>query len=133
MQNNAVAVQEDRNHLNEIAYRRRMTILLLVAVCAVAMLAFPVLAAPNNGNTPKASEMMGNLISLMCSMFKYVGIALLVWAIIQFILATKRSDADSKADAIQTAVCGIALIGIAGIIGNLKITSEDINDGALDN
>lgn len=68
-----------------------------------------------------ASATMKNLISLMCSMFKYVGAAIFVWAIIQFILATKRSDADSKADAVQTAVCGIALMGIALIVNALGI------------
>ena len=71
--------------------------------------------------TISATDTMANLISLMCSMFKYVGAAIFVWAIIQFILATKRSDADSKADAVQTAVCGIALMGIAIIVKNLGI------------
>ena len=71
---------------------------------------------------------MANLISLMCSMFKYVGTAIFVWAIIQFVLATKRSDADSKADAVQTAVCGVALMGIAAIVGNLGIGQTPADD-----
>lgn len=61
-------------------------------------------------------------------MFKYVGAAIFVWAIIQFILATKRSDADSKADAVQTAVCGIAMMSIKTIVVGLGIT--DAIDGA---
>lgn len=51
-----------------------------------------------------------------------------VWAIIQFVLATKRSDADSKADAVQTAVCGIALMSIALIVNALGI--GDAIDGS---
>lgn len=84
-----------------------------------------------------ASATMNNLISLMCSMFKYVGAAIFVWAIIQFILATKRSDADSKADAVQTAVCGIALMGIALIVNALGIgdaidgNGDDFTDDKL--
>lgn len=84
-----------------------------------------------------ASAIMNNLISLMCSMFKYVGAAIFVWAIIQFILATKRSDADSKADAVQTAVCGIALMGIALIVNALGIgdaidgNGDDFTDDKL--
>ena len=84
-----------------------------------------------------ASDTMKNLISLMCSMFKYVGAAIFVWAIIQFILATKRSDADSKADAVQTAVCGIALMGIALIVNALGIgdaidgNGDDFTDDKL--
>lgn len=85
----------------------------------------------------RASATMNNLISLMCSMFKYVGAAIFVWAIIQFILATKRSDADSKADAVQTAVCGIALMGIALIVNALGIgdaidgNGDDFTDDKL--
>ena len=84
-----------------------------------------------------ASAIMNNLISLMCSMFKYVGAAIFVWAIIQFILATKRSDADSKADAVQAAVCGIALMGIALIVNTLGIgdaidgNGDDFTDDKL--
>ena len=72
---------------------------------AMMVLGTMMFAMPAFAETVNASDTMVKLISLMCSMFKYVGAAIFVWAIIQFILATKRSDADSKADAIQTAVC----------------------------
>lgn len=80
-----------------------------ILVCLSMMLLGSVMfIIPALATAPNASTTMFNLISLMLSMFKYVGAAIFVWAIIQFILATKRSDADSKADAVQTAVCGIA-------------------------
>ena len=95
-------------------------------------------AMPAFAKTVNASDTMVKLISLMCSMFKYVGAAIFVWAIIQFILATKRSDADSKADAIQTAVCGIALMGIVLVVNALGIgtaidssKNDAFNDEAL--
>ena len=90
------------------------------------MFIIPALAA-----APNASTTMFNLISLMLSMFKYVGAAIFVWAIIQFILATKRSDADSKADAVQTAVCGIALMGITLVVQGLGI-GKAIDQGKPD-
>lgn len=95
---------------------RRVCLCLMMMALGMTMFAFPAFA-----DTINANQVMSNLISLMCSMFKYVGAAIFVWAIIQFVLATKRSDADSKADAIQTAVCGIALMGIAGIVSALGI------------
>lgn len=108
-------------------YKKRLALIAVTALFAVLMCAFPVAAAV------EASATMGKLISLMCSMFKYVGIALFVWAIIQFILATKRSDADSKADAIQTAVCGVALIGVGTIVGALGIENiGTVEDTMLD-
>ena len=76
-----------------------------ILVCLSMMLLGSVMfIIPALATAPNASTTMFNLISLMLSMFKYVGAAIFVWAIIQFILATKRSDADSKADAVQTAV-----------------------------
>ena len=66
--------------------------------------------------------------SYQLNVLKYVGAAIFVWAIIQFVLATKRSDADSKADAVQTAVCGIALMSIALIVNALGI--GDAIDGS---
>lgn len=99
----------------KIDYKR---VLFTLAIAVLGMLMF---AMPAMADTIKAPEMMSNLISLMCSMFKYVGAAIFVWAIIQFILATKRSDADSKADAVQTAVCGIALMAVGLIIQSMGI------------
>lgn len=117
----------------KINYKRVMWCLAMM-VLGMAMFIVPAFA-----DTPTAGKTMMSLISLMCSMFKYVGVAIFVWAIIQFILATKRSDADSKADAVQTAVCGIALIAVGavidalGITDNLGVTGDDkkINSDAL--
>lgn len=115
----------------KIDYKRVLWCLAMM-VLGTMMFVMPAFAAVD------ASTTMIKLISLMCSMFKYVGAAIFVWAIIQFILATKRSDADSKADAIQTAVCGIALMGIVlvvnalGIGGAIDSTKDDaFNDEAL--
>lgn len=114
----------------KIDYKKVLWCLAMMAL-GTAMFIIPAFAAV------EAKSVMSNLISLMCSMFKFVGAAIFVWAIIQFILATKRSDADSKADAVQTAVCGIALMAVAAIVKNLGldktvIDTEKINDTRLD-
>lgn len=102
--------------------------------CAAAMaslVAVPAFAAPDTGSAQGA---VFSLINIMLSIFRYVGIALFVWGVIQFILATKRSDADSKADAIQTALCGIALIFIGVIVGGMGIggfTNDQVNTDML--
>lgn len=100
-----------------------------LVICFVMMLLGSVMfIIPAFAAAPNANEAMVKLINLMLSMFKYVGAAIFVWTIIQFILATKRSDADSKADAVQTAVCGIAMMSIKTIVVGLGIT--DAIDGA---
>lgn len=120
----------------KIDYKRVMWCLAMI-VLGTMMFMVPAFAKTVSANTT-----MTNLIGLMCSMFKYVGAAIFVWAIIQFILATKRSDADSKADAIQTAVCGIALMGIVLVVNalgigaaidgddNSKFTDDKLKDSA---
>lgn len=114
----------------KIDYKKVLWCLAMMAL-GTAMFIIPAFAAV------EAKSVMSNLISLMCSLFKFVGAAIFVWAIIQFILATKRSDADSKADAVQTAVCGIALMAVAAIVKNLGldntvIDTEKIDDTRLD-
>ena len=105
---------------------KKILVCLSMMMLGSVMFINPALAA-----APSASTTMFNLISLMLSMFKYVGAAIFVWAIIQFILATKRSDADSKADAVQTAVCGIALMGITLVVQGLGI-GKAIDQGKPD-
>lgn len=105
---------------------KKILVCLSMILLGSVMFIIPALAA-----APNASTTMFNLISLMLSMFKYVGAAIFVWAIIQFILATKRSDADSKADAVQIAVCGIALMGITLVVQGLGI-GKAIDQGKPD-
>ena len=100
---------------------------LAMMVLGSMMFIIPAFAAPAAGSST-GTTVLAHLIGLMCSMFRYVGTAIFVWAIIQFVLATKRSDADSKADAVQTAVCGIALMSIGIIVQAMgldrKLTSK---------
>lgn len=105
---------------------KKVLFALLMMTLGTLMFVLPAFA-----DAPSASTVMTNLINLMCSMFKYVGAAIFVWAVIQFILATKRSDADSKSDAVQTAVCGIALMGIAGVVSIMGI-GQAIDKGEND-
>ena len=115
----------------KIDYKKVLWCLAMMAL-GTAMFIIPAFA-----DAPSAANTMVRLINLILSMFKYVGVAIFVWAVIQFVLATKRSDADSKADAVQTAVCGIALISIAAIVNAMGIAdalngkSENINSNAL--
>ena len=106
----------------KIDYKRVM-ICLAMMVLGTAMFVLPAFADGAAGAST-GTAVMANLIGLMCSMFRYVGTAIFVWAIIQFVLATKRSDADSKADAVQTAVCGIALMSIGIIVQAMGLDSK---------
>ena len=96
--------------------------MLFAAFYSIFMYATPVFAATT------AATAMGNLLGVIAAIFRYVGIALFAWGAIQFILATKRSDGDSKADAIQTAMCGIALMLIKTILDKLGLDGVSITE-----
>lgn len=104
----------------------------MVTVLTVSPILRPMTAYASETTAPQA---MTNLINIVLSIFRWVGAALFVWGAIQFILAIKRSDADSKADAIQTAMCGIALMMIKTVVQALGITgisNGDLQDNKLD-
>ena len=105
---------------------KKILVCLSMMLLGSVMFIIPALAA-----APNAFATMFYLSSLMLSVFEYLVPAIRVWAIIQFILATKRSDADSKADAVQTAVCGIALMGITLVVQGLGI-GKAIDQGKPD-
>lgn len=103
--------------------------MLFAAFYSIFMYATPVFAS--QAGTTTAATAMGNLLGVIAAIFRYVGIALFAWGAIQFILATKRSDGDSKADAIQTAMCGIALMLIKTILGKLGLDGISIGDPGI--
>lgn len=81
---------------------------------------------------PSAASLIAGLVSVMVSIFKLVGQVMLCWGAIQFILSIKRSDAESKSEAVQTAVVGIALMFLKNLITSLGITElNGINDNSF--
>lgn len=86
------------------------------------------------GAAAEAQALVTGLVNVMLSIFKYVGMALITWGVIQFLLAIKKSDAESKSEAVTTAVVGIALYCLNILIGNMGIDglgtlSNSILDG----
>ena len=95
----------------------------IMTVVMYLFTAYPALAAANAG------EILGGVLGIVLAMFNFVGIALVVWGIAQFVLAVKRTDAESKSDAVQTIVCGIALMALKTLLGslNLGVTIKDVS------
>lgn len=67
------------------------------------------------GNIEGADALIGNLLGFVTSMARYIGIILLVWGIIQFIMAFRNEDADSKSRSIMVCVMAIVLISVKSI------------------
>lgn len=62
------------------------------------------------GNSKDMDGIMSRILDFIFMIFRYAGILLLVWAIIQIVLAFKNDDADSKQKGMVLAVIAVILI-----------------------
>lgn len=69
----------------------------------------------------EADAIVKNFVGIILTIFRYVGIILLVWAIAQLIMAFKNEDPDSKAKSITMGVISIILITLKSTINALNL------------
>ena len=120
---------------NEMEEKRKKTMLICGKPMSVMMMAFMFImmsgmATFAAGNST-ASSLIGNIVAIILAMFRWVGVVLLVWGVAQFIMAIKRTDAESKSDAIQTIICSIVLISLKTIIDGLGIDGLTIGNADI--
>lgn len=120
---------------NEMEEKRKKTMLICRKSMSVMMMAFMFImmsgmATFAAGNST-ASSLIGNIVAIILAMFRWVGVVLLVWGVAQFIMAIKRTDAESKSDAIQTIICSIVLISLKTIIDGLGIDGLTIGNADI--
>lgn len=81
--------------------------------------------------TINASDMMDNLVAVVCDVFRMIGVLLLVWSVGQLVLAFRNEDADSKSRAMMVIVCSILLISVGAIYQALTGSSVDQTKGFI--
>ena len=109
--------QLDKQRRTRLKFVRQLNII-FAAVLRIMATSVPVFAS---GESYDTAALFGRLLGIVVSLFRWVGIVLLVWGVCQFLLAIKRSDSESKSDAIQTIVCAVALIVIRTLIDALGL------------
>ncbi len=109
--------QLDKQRRTRLKFVRQLNII-FAAVLMIMATSVPVFAS---GESYDTAALFGRLLGIVVSLFRWVGIVLLVWGVCQFLLAIKRSDSESKSDAIQTIVCAVALIVIRTLIDALGL------------
>lgn len=72
--------------------------------------------AEDSDQTATMDGLMTQILKIIFNIFRYVGILLLVWSIIQIVLAFKNDDADSKQKGMVLAIISIVLITISFVI-----------------
>ncbi len=94
----------------------RILMLFHLVLCLAGQI---LVCAAEGGEASNATTMVTNHLNIMIAIFKYVGFALIVWGITQFLLAVKKSDAESKSEAVTTVIVGIALVSLAVIVNSM--------------
>lgn len=122
---------------NEMDEKRKRTMLVCGKAMNVMMMAFMfimmsgMVTFADGSGKGTASSLIGNIVAIILAMFRWVGVVLLVWGVAQFIMAIKRTDAESKSDAIQTIICSIVLISLKSVIEGLKIDGLTIGSADI--
>ena len=112
------------------SYRTKKKVQIAAAGTGVtAAVAAPASVLAENAD---ASSILSSIIGIVLGIARYVGIALLVYAIYQMIMAMKDDNADSKSRAMQLIVVSIVLIILKTIIAQISIfgkyTTEKTSD-----
>ena len=76
-------------------------------------------AAGEDGDTPSADSIVGEFIGILLTIFRYVGIVLLVVGIVQFVMATKDDNPEAKVKATTMAIVSVILITLKFIVSGL--------------
>lgn len=120
---------------NEMEEKRRKTMLvcgkaisIMTMACMFIMMSGMMTFAAGSST---ASSLISNIVAVILAMFRWVGVVLLVWGVAQFMMAIKRTDAESKSDAIQTIICAIVLISLKTVIQNLGIDGLEVKDANI--
>lgn len=88
------------------------------ATVATAALSTATVSALPSGDMD-ADNMMTNIIGQLLNIVRYVGILLLVWGVIQLVMAFKNEDGDSKSRAAMMVGISIVLIGMKSFLNAL--------------
>ena len=119
---------------NEMEEKRRKTMLVCGKAISIMTCMFIMMSGMMTfaaGSSSSASSLISNIVAIILAMFRWVGVVLLVWGVAQFIMAIKRTDAESKSDAIQTIICAIVLISLKTVIESLKIDGLEVKDANI--
>ena len=79
---------------------------------------------PSLGSTTadsQAAGMVEQLVDIVFSIFRWVGVLLLAWSVAQLVMAFKNEDADSKTKAMTMAIVSIVLVSLKSIFSQFNL------------
>ena len=77
----------------------------------------------NNNADPKADDLMGNILGILLTMARYIGIALLIYGIFEIVQSFMQNQPEAKTKGIIMALSGCVCIGLKSIIAGIGVIS----------
>ncbi len=75
----------------------------------------------NTSNASNASSLMGNVIGILLTITRYVGVALVVYGAYEIVQSFMQNQPEAKTKGIMMALAGVAMIGLKSVL-NFIIT-----------
>lgn len=75
----------------------------------------------NDGSGADATSMMGNIIGILLTITRFVGVALCVYGVYEIVMSFMQQQPEGKTKGIIMALSGVAMIGLKSILQGASI------------
>lgn len=75
----------------------------------------------NDSDDPDAKDLMGNIIGILLTITRFVGIALVIYGIYEIVMSFMQNQPEAKTKGIVMALAGVVMIALKSILQGLNI------------
>jgi hypothetical protein len=77
----------------------------------------------NTSASPNADDLMGNVIGILLTITRFVGVALLIYGVYEIVMSFMQSQPEAKTKGIVMALSGVVMIALKSVIQGFGIIS----------
>lgn len=77
----------------------------------------------NTTAEPQADQLMGNIIGILLTITRFVGVALVIYGVYEIVMSFMQNQPEAKTKGIIMALAGVVMIALKSIISGLGIIS----------
>ncbi len=74
-----------------------------------------------NTTTQSAGQMMGNIIGIILTVMRYVGVAMVVYGVYEIVMSIQNNQPEAKTKGIIMALSGVIMIAIKSVLSGLGL------------
>lgn len=112
--------------INKLAAIRRLTMTAAMAITAAfsysrAAFAFGESVTITADSTTDASSLMGNIIGILLTITRFVGVALVVYGVYEIVMSFMQNQPEAKTKGIVMALAGVVMVALKSVLSGLGI------------